>query len=300
MAKDLNIVLTTEQRKQFIEDVCRPLVEAARALAKPKPFLKWVGGKRQLLPELRKEVPLSFRRYYEPFLGGGALFFDLRASGWTGPATLGDTNDRLIRTYRGVRDNVEDVIGLLGEMKYNRNEYLTRREDYIDARSDPEVAAWFIYINKCGFNGLYRVNKSGVCNVPFGRYTDPVICDVDTLRLASKALRNTILRRVDFERCVESVAAGDLVYFDPPYWPASESANFTGYTKGGFSSADQERLRDHACGMRMHRAHVILSNADVPAIRKLYRGFNIRRVNARRNVNSKASKRGPVGEVIIT
>jgi DNA adenine methylase len=271
-------------------------------ISAPRPFLKWVGGKRQLLPELRKYVPAKFGRYYEPFVGGGAMFFDLRARGWDGEATLSDFNALLIETYKGVRDDVEWVIRRLQKMKYDRDYYVETRAGQPDPfkESLAFVAAWFIYINKCGFNGLWRVNKSGQCNVPFGRYDNPTICDEPTLRACAAALRNTSLYCDDFDRTIRTFRKGDLVYMDCPYVPVSATANFTGYTSGGFDYKDQVRLRDLAWRQREEGVHVILSNADVPLVRDLYAKFDIHAVEARRNINSDAGKRGKVGEVIIT
>jgi len=266
------------------------------------PFVKWAGGKRQLLPELRKSLPTMFGHYYEPFVGGGALFFDLRASGYSGTATLGDANERLVRTYIGVRDDVSQVIHLLQGFKYDKRMYLRVRAQRIDTAEDAEVAAWLIYLNRTGFNGLYRVNQKGEFNVPFGRYENPTICDEELLHLCAKALRKTKIADWDFQKTVKNAEAGDLVYFDPPYVPVSDTADFTAYTKHGFKLEDQVRLRDCAWRLKQLGVHIVLSSPDVPIIRKLYkeRGFKIRRVEARRNINSKASARGAVGEVIIT
>ena len=292
------------------DDSPDPMTEPVRPrespFGRPVPFLKWVGGKRQLLSQLADHVPLrlEFGHYYEPFLGGGALFFELRNRGWRGPATLGDANELLIRTYRGVRNDVEGVIEYLKNSKYDKKEYLEERARSALMYSKPdddEVAAWFIYMNKCCFNGLWRVNKKGEFNVPFGTYKNPTICDADGLRAASQALRRTKLVTTDFEKTLRNVESGDLVYLDPPYLPASATANFTSYTRDGFTWQDQVRLR--ACALRLKKlgAFVILSNADVPAVHELYgKPFTIRRVEARRAINSRASARGPVGEVIIT
>ncbi len=270
-----------------------------------RPFVKWAGGKRQLVGELRKSIPEDFfdgrHHYYEPFVGGGALFFSLRASGWNHAATLGDANERLMRTYLGVKDDVEAVIEALGKTRYEKKFYLRERARPIDtAANDFEVAAWFIYLNKAGFNGLYRVNKDGGFNVPFGDYDNPTLCDAPGLRAASHALKKTKLVIGDFEKAVKSAEAGDLVYCDPPYVPVSATSDFTSYTKEKFGPVEQERLRDMALRLKRLGVHVILSNADVPFVRKLYKGFNIRSVSARRNINSKGGSRGAVGEVIIT
>jgi DNA adenine methylase len=271
----------------------------------PKPILKWCGGKRQLLPQIYKAMK-SFSpegHYYEPFVGGGALFFDLRAGGWRDAATLGDANERLVRTYIGVRDDVEEVISALSKGKYEKAFFLRERARHIDtAADDAEVAAWMIYLNRTCFNGLYRVNKKGQFNVPFGRYTNPTICDAEGLRAASKALKKTKIVDWDFEKTVKSAEKGDFVYFDPPYVPVSATADFTKYTAGGFGDDDQIRLRDCAIVLKLRGVHVVLSNADCPRVWQLYGAsiFKVTRVEARRNVNSKGSARGAVGELLIT
>jgi DNA adenine methylase len=276
-------------------------VESRSNAATAKPFVKWAGGKRQLLPALWHVMPDKFGHYYEPFIGGGALLFSLRAAGWCGPATLGDANERLVRTYLGVRNDVESVIECLKEKQYDKAEYLEERARDPDLMDDDcDVAAWFIYLNKTGFNGLYRVNADGKFNVPFGRYDNPTICDAEGLRLCAKALKRTTFKIGDFEKTLKSAERGDLVYSDPPYLPVNATSNFTSYTRGGFTFEDQERLAACAARLKQRGVHVILSNADLPAIHKMYKGFKIRRVEARRSINSKASARGLVGEVIIT
>lgn len=264
-----------------------------------KPFVKWAGGKRQLAAKLLAHVPAKIGTYYEPFVGGGALFFAL--DGRFEHALLNDANKRLIETYAGVRDDVETVISLLKTMPYLKTFYIATRKRDPDIMAEVDVAAWFIYLNKAGFNGLYRVNSSGGFNVPFGRYTNPTICDEPGLRAAAEALAGVQLRDGDFEKAVKSAERGDFVYFDPPYWPASPTSNFTGYTAGGFGAADHQRLRDIALVLKKRGVGVMLSNADLPPVRALYgKGFELERVEARRGINSDAGKRGPVGELIIT
>ena len=263
------------------------------------PIIKFVGGKRQLLPELRKHVPV-FKRYFEPFVGGGALFFDLEPR----VAFLGDQNSRLVMTYKGVRDHVEDVIALLKTYPYEKEFYLATRAKDIDnfqKYGAIEVAAWFIYLNKSGFNGLYRVNKSGGFNVPFGRYDNPTICNEDVLRAASKTLQGVKLVMGDFEFTTAGARGGDFVFCDPPYVPVSATADFTAYTADGFTAADQIRLRDYARALAERGVHVVLSNSDTEPVRDLYSGkpFIIHEVQAKRSVNSNAAKRGKVGELII-
>jgi DNA adenine methylase len=261
-----------------------------------KPFIKWVGGKRQLLPELRARVPVQYGHYFEPFVGGGALFFDLLPE----CATLCDANERLVRTYKGVRNDVEQVIELLASYPHENAFFYELRAVAVDACTDAEVAAWFIYLNRVGFNGLYRVNQSGGFNVPFGSHKNPTICDADTLRACSRALKSAELRVSDFAASVTEAQAGDLVYFDPPYAPLSATSSFTTYTAGGFGPTEQRRLRDLALELKRRGVHVLLSNSSAPLIRDLYAdGFHVEEVGARRAVNSKASGRGLVKELLI-
>ena len=187
------------------------------------PFLKWVGGKRQLLSQIAPYVPTFTGTYYEPFVGGGALFFHLRPA----HAVISDSNERLVRTYRGVRDDCEKVIDLLRTYRYEKSFYLAMRNRDIDRELDSNVAAWMIYLNKTGFNGLYRVNSKNVFNVPFGKYTNPTICDVENLRACSAALKNATIEWSGFGVVLERRKAGDFVYFDPPYVPLSATSSFT-------------------------------------------------------------------------
>lgn len=271
------------------------------------PFLKWAGGKRQLLPEIRKHVPQKFGRYFEPFVGAGAVFFDLFGRTHSAsevvvrlesPAVIGDSNVELMETYHAVQRDVE---GLIGRLKAHAGKH---SEDYyykVRAQTGGHTGARMIYLNRTGFNGLYRVNKKGEFNVPFGRYVNPTICDEENLRACSRALHRVRLIPRDFETVVTDVERGDFVYFDCPYWPVSESANFTSYTKDGFGADDQQRLRDCALRLKSRGVHVLLSNANVPPVRRLYaKGFRLHKVLARRNINSSASRRGAVGELLIT
>jgi DNA adenine methylase len=264
------------------------------------PFLKWAGGKRQLLSELREHVPVEFGTYFEPFVGGGALFFDLFAAGRIrARANLGDSNSELIITYEGVRDKVEDVVRILRTHKDKHGE-----AHYYATRDRPEaavaqVAARMIYLNRTCFNGLYRVNRSGKFNVPIGRYANPTICDEDNLRACSLALRVVRLSCSGFSESVSAARRGDFVYFDPPYVPVSETSDFTAFTSGGFTMSDQVHLVDCARRLKGRGVHVLLSNANLPAVREIYKGFETRVVRARRNINSKGGKRGKVGELII-
>lgn len=268
-------------------------------------FIKWAGGKRQLLPEIRKHVPSSFKDYFEPFVGGGAVFFDLRAAGrLTGRVTLGDRNAELVTTYKAVRDDIDGVMTLLRKHELmhtdgGENYYYAVRDDQYP-QAGARMAARMIYLNKTCFNGIYRVNKKGLFNVPFGDYTkNPTICDAENLRACSRALKGAVIWRTDFEELSSAAIRGDFVYFDPPYVPVSATANFTSYTRDGFTLDDQERLATCAASLRRRGVSVLLSNADVPIIRKLYKDFQMREVRAKRNINSVGAKRGAVGELLI-
>jgi DNA adenine methylase len=261
-----------------------------------RPFLKWAGGKRQLLPSLLQHVPANAPHYFEPFVGGGALFFEL----WPKKAVLADANKRLIRAYRGVRKSVDKVVRLLRSYPHDPAFFYDFRQASIDDGTDAEVAAWFIYLNKTGFNGLYRVNRENRFNVPFGRYTNPKICDESTLRACSAALADADLRDDDFEFVVEEAKGGDFVYFDPPYVPLSTTSSFTSYTSDGFGDVEQTRLRDTARRLKERGVRVLLSNSSAPFVRKLYAdGFEIIEVSATRLVNSKATARGAIVELLI-
>ena len=278
---------------------------AQKTTLKAQPFLKWVGGKRRVLPEIFKDMPEVFAHYYEPFVGGGALFFHMRSHGhlMDGQITISDANLRLIRTYRAVRDNVEGLIERLQVYKARHSKeffYDLRAVDIDRKRSDVDVAAWMIYLNKTAFNGLYRVNKKNKFNAPFGRYTNPNICDVHNLRACSTALQNVEIVHAYFDHMRKRVQAKDFVYFDPPYVPISVTSSFTSYTHGGFGALEQRILRDFALELKEKGVHVTLSNSDHPLVRDLYQGFRVRSIQVGRSINSKASARGKVGEVLIS
>jgi DNA adenine methylase len=279
----------------------RGVANGALSLGEPaapsaKPFIKWVGGKRQLLPELSRHIPLEFGTYFEPFIGGGALFWHLRPTS----AVLADVNERLIRTYCGVRDSVDEIIRLLSSYPHDESFYYELRSVDIDTKSDAEVAAWVIFLNKVGFNGLYRVNRKNGFNVPFGSHKNPTICDEPTLRACSAALTGVELVVADFEATVARAVSGDFVYFDPPYVPLSETSSFSSYTAGGFGMREQARLRDVALSLRARGVHVLLSNSSAGAVRELYgSAFELAEVSATRMLNCKAARRGAVAELVI-
>ncbi|MGD0677028.1 MAG: DNA adenine methylase [Polyangiaceae bacterium] len=263
----------------------------------PRPFVKWAGGKRQLLPALMNHVPARYGRYYEPFLGGAAFFFALRPS----RAVLADTNARLIRAYKGVRDDVDAVIALLETYPHDADFFYRLRGCDIDDRPDAVVAAWFIYLNRVAYNGLYRVNRSNRFNVPFGRYANPTICDTPNLRACSEALQGVELRIADFDDGLRGARPGDFVYLDPPYDPLSATASFTAYTSSGFGPQEQVRLRNVARSLKERGVTVLISNSSTDFVRGLYgEGFSVEEVSASRSVNSQASKRGAVAELLMT
>jgi DNA adenine methylase len=271
--------------------------------APPAPFLKWAGGKRQLLPRILAFTPRHIDTYVEPFLGGGAVFFALAAEKRFGRAILGDANGDLIACYTAVRDDVEAVIEVLRGHRNDAQAYYDVRAEDPAKLAPPSRAARVIYLNRCGFNGLYRVNASGRFNVPFGRYARPHICDPERLRAASVALRGVEIVEADFDVVLARHPLGprDFVYFDPPYVPMSRTASFTAYT-GEFGAADQERLARALASLATQRVPALLSNSDCSVTRALYAKYGDlvpRKVRARRSINSVAGRRGPVDEILV-
>ncbi len=264
-----------------------------------RPVLKWAGGKGRLLPQLLARLPDDFQAYHEPFIGGGALFFALAGAGRSGPAYLSDANPSLIDVYRALRDGVDEVIAALQGHVYEREHYYRVRAQRPADLSLPERAARVIYLNKTCYNGLYRENKRGEFNVPFGRYKNPTICDEPNLRAAARALQGVDVARRPFSTVLDHARPGDFVYFDPPYHPLSPTANFTAYDRAGFGPDDQQRLRDVFAALGERGVRAMLSNSDTPFVRELYDGFRIEQVWVGRAVNSKAGGRGKVAEVIV-
>jgi len=272
----------------------------------PHPFVKWAGGKRQLIDELTVRCPVKFSVYREPFLGGGALFFHLARTRKRFRAVLSDANEELICAYQEVRDHVDDVLSLLRqhELRYREKprEYYYEIRGFSRFSSAAERAARLIFLNKTCYNGLYRVNHAGQFNVPFGRYSNPQICDEANLRAVSEALRLTDaeLFVADFECAVKTADKGDFVYFDPPYQPVSKTANFTGYTVSCFHGNEQRRLASLFRFLDSRGCRLLLSNSDHPTVIELYQGYRIERVYTVRAINCKSAKRAGHSELIIS
>lgn len=290
---------------------------------KAKPFVKWVGGKSQLLNEVRRSLPVDLGKregltYVEPFVGGGAvLFWLLQEFPNIEQAVINDINRELICTYSVIRNNVEELVEVLSEYSYEyssigdnaRKEYfLDKRARYNEHSSnDVETAALFIFLNRTCFNGLYRVNSKGAFNVPFGRYTNPRICDEDTLRVDSELLKRVTILCGDFAQTESYANEHSIFYFDPPYKPITETSSFTSYSKKGFDDGEQIRLRDFCNRIAEKKALFVASNSD-PAqdvvsgnfFDNLYDRFSIRRVSASRMINANAAGRGKLSEIMIT
>ena len=269
-----------------------------------QPFTKWTGGKRQLLPVIRELMPKKYNRYFEPFVGGGALFFDLAPKN----AVINDFNAELINCYQQIKDKPQELIEILKvHQEYNSKEYYldlrsADRDERIDMMSEVQRAARILYMLRVDFNGLYRVNSNNQFNVPYGRYKNPKIVDEELISAISTYLNNNQveIKKGDFEKAVLDVQPGDFVYFDPPYIPLSETSAFTSYTHEGFSYDDQVRLRDTFKKLSDTGAYVMLSNSSSFLVEELYRDFNIHYVEATRTNGAKSSSRGKISEIIVT
>ena len=275
-----------------------PLVaRSIEAPEKASPFIKWVGGKTSLLHELVKHVPAPqlLRRYHEPFVGGGALFFAVQPR----RAILCDNNPELVLTYQQVRDNVYGVLDQLAKHVYERTHFTAVRALDPVSLEPAARAARFIYLNKTCFNGLWRVNRAGRFNVPIGSYKNPRFNDPATLISASHALSSVQVLHLPFEESLQKTAAGDFVYLDPPYDPVSPTASFASYTAGGFRWEDQQRLAAACFSLNRRGVRFLLSNSATPRVRDLYKGFEQRLVRAPRFINSKAGGRGAVDELLV-
>jgi DNA adenine methylase len=282
-----------------VSDNRHRLAATGGALPQPYPILKWAGGKSQLLSSFEQYIPERFNRYIEPFVGGGAMFFNMcnREPGLR--ASLSDLNEELINCYTAVRDDVEAVIK---QLKQHRNEpeyfYKLRALD-VHNLTEAQRAARLIYLNKTCFNGLYRVNSRGQFNVPFGKYKNPRTCDEDNLHAASQALQKVSLSCSPFQTTLKMARRGDFIYLDPPYQPLSATANFTAYTSRCFGEQDQEALAKAVAELDRRGCHFMLSNSDNDMIRDLYCQFRIETVYATRAINCKGDRRGRITELLV-
>ena len=288
-----------------------------------KPFIKWVGGKTQLLDEVRKSLPSNLKdmkdvTYVEPFVGGGAvLFWILQEYPNISRAVINDINAELICTYRAIRNNVDDLILQLSSIQ---SEYIaldtdSRKDYYLEKRalfnsrniSEVETAALFIFLNRTCFNGLYRVNSKGAFNVPHGKYANPKICDEQTLRADSALLQRVEILCGDFEQTGAYKGQNTIFYFDPPYRPLTETSAFTSYAKDGFDDNEQRRLGRFIEDIANNGSCFVASNSDPKNVNPdenffdaLYHKFTIKRVSAARMINSKSDGRGPISEIMVT
>ncbi len=265
-----------------------------------RPIIKWVGGKRQLISDLTKFLPSEYNRYFEPFIGGGALFFSLKQK----DSFISDYNSELTNLYSIVKNNLEELIKELKKHK-NTEEYyydlrlLDRDEKKYKRLSPIKKASRFIYLNKTGFNGLYRVNRKGQHNVPYGKYKNPNWLDEENLRACSELLQHTQIMTGDFEIIKPYIQAGDFVYLDPPYVPINSTSNFTAYTEQGFDENMQLRLKNLCDYIDSIGAYFMLSNSYTDYILELYKDYNIKVVMANRAINCKANGRGKIKEVVV-
>jgi len=266
-----------------------------------RPFVKWAGGKSQLLQQYTSLYPKadSIGRYVEPFLGGGAVFFHITKLLRPSHDLLWDTNAELIDTFLAVRDEVDPLIELLRQHRQRHSESYYYEVRTQSPQTRVERAARLIYLNKAGFNGLYRVNSRGIFNVPFGHLANPKILDEPMLHAASEALEKAELAARDFRDLATVARKGDFVYFDPPYQPLSKTAKFTSYTSGSFGEKDQRDLANLYAELDRRGCLLMLSNSDTPLVRELYADFRIHVVSARRMINSDGGKRGPIPEAVV-
>lgn len=266
----------------------------------PKPFVKWAGGKTKMLPFILASFPEKVNTYYEPFVGGGAVFFEMLRQKRFKRAVIGDSNVDLMCTFQVVQSDVESLITELGSKRYKYESkvfYSIREEE--PSTDDVKRAARFVYLNRTCFNGLYRVNRSGEFNAPFGKFTNPLICDSENLRAVHTALKGVKLICADFSTVVERAKAGDGVYFDPPYLPLSKTASFTAYNAGGFGLGDHYKLAGYFKELVEMGVNVVLSNSLSDKTRALYSGFNIRELTGARNIGGPAEYRVPVKEMMV-
>lgn len=267
----------------------------------PKPFMKWAGGKRQLLSQINNYLPETYNTYFEPFVGGGAMFFYLLPPN----SVLIDINEELINAYKVIKNNIEELIPALKQHINDKDYYykirkLDRNPIEYSELTDVQRASRIIYMNKTCYNGLYRVNKSGEFNVPFGEYKNPKICDEENLRAISNALQNVKIYHDSFIKVLDLAKKNDFIYFDPPYAPLSSSANFTNYNKEDFGFNEQKTLFQTFKKLDKRGCKILLSNSYIEFILDLYQDYNIHELTATRQINSDPSKRGKIKEVLVS
>lgn len=268
------------------------------------PILKWVGGKRQLLDEIIPMIPKQYSTYVEPFIGGGAVLFDLQPK----KAIINDFNSELINVYTVIRDYPDELIKELQyHKKKNTSEYFyivreyDRKPDIYSKMTAVQKAARIIYLNKTCYNGLYRVNSAGHFNSPYGRYKNPNIVNETVIKAMSKFFNENdiIIKNVDFKDALKGIRKGAFVYFDPPYMPISSSSSFTGYTESGFGEDKQRELKELCDKLDKKGIKFLQSNSDCEFIRELYSDYRIKTIKAKRSINSKGNSRGEINEVLI-
>jgi DNA adenine methylase len=281
------------------------MMTQVKAPVSPRPFIKWAGGKTQLISQYADYFPDGYLNYYEPFVGGGAIFFHLQPA----KSLLIDINLELVNVYRCVRDHVDELIDRLEQhqQQHNSEHYyqvrsqLAASDDWFYQGNNVDRAARLIYLNKTCFNGLYRENSKGHFNVPLGSYKNPAIYDPEILRADAIALQSAQIEPGSFEQVLQyAQSSEDFVYFDPPYYPISPTSSFTAYNRYSFNEEKQVRLRDVVAELRDRGVKVMLSNSDCDFVRELYKDFNIHTIYATRNINCNAEKRGKITEVLVT
>lgn len=264
-------------------------------------FVKWAGGKSQLIKQFKPLFPHGFGNYFEPFIGAGAVFFYVRKNLRPKKMILSDTNRELINCFKMVKGRPKELLASLEQHKKNNS-----KEYFYEVRklnpknlNDVERASRFIYLNKTCFNGLYRVNSKGQFNVPFGKYKNPKIADHKSILEANRLLKGVVIKIISFEKVVESAKERDFVYFDPPYLPISKTSSFTSYTKDSFGEREQRKLAEVFRKLDERGCFVMLSNSNHPLIRELYKGYDIKTVKARRAISCIGAKRGEIKEVVV-